>query len=353
MLHSYNTDKTNKTDKIDEILLIGGYGGCGNKSNKVTKMVIEKIKRTKVTDETEEVEEIEELEVTWEECPCMVKKQYNQPGYYSKGLVVTGSSNDGTSTEDDGMLVCYDTVSNISYVLNYEPIHHFLFALAEFNGKPYLLGGICRDWFPSSRTRRSNRVFCYEKDLGRWIEQEAKLITARHSAAAITYQDKLWLAGGAAGDDSYGFLLSSVEVFDPDVGLWQPAGNLTFIKDTIKLFVINGELFAAGVNFNSIAVEKYNVDTGVWELVSSCHDGARHNCALAACDSTIYFLGGGHGENTFKTWNSFDASTNTWSIIKKNILRVDTERLLPSQFSNGQAVCITQDYNFTWTSFKF
>jgi hypothetical protein len=147
--------------------------------------------------------------------------------------------------------------------------------------------------------------------------------------------------------------LSSVEVFDPDVGLWQPAGNLTFIKDTIKLFVINGELFAAGVNFNSIAVEKYNVDTGVWELVSSCHDGARHNCGLAACDSTIYFLGGGHGENTFKTWNSFDASTNTWSIIKKNILRVDTERLLPSQFSNGQAVCITQDYNFTWTSFKF
>jgi len=48
--------------------------------------------------------------------------------------------------------------------------------------------------------------------------------------------------------------------------------------------------------------------------VSELKDGNRVGCALAACDSTIYFLGGGRDfSRTKKSWNSFYTRTNKWA----------------------------------------
>lgn len=327
--------------KVDKILLMAGYGGCGNSTNRVIMMGIDNFTK-------EEIEQIEEAtgnthgHISWQQCQPMVKKHYLHSAIYNQGAVFSVECSNGKSHSNT--VEYYDTISQITTIYHFPPIDCSLFALAEFDNKPYLIGGI-------RRTRRSDRVYCFDKDSSMWIEQEARLNTARHSAAAITYQDKLWLAGGVASDNSYGFSLSSVEVFDPLVGLWQEAGDLIFIKTSIKLFVINDELFAAGLNYNTIGVEKYDRESGVWQVVSKCH-ADRHDCGLAACGSTIYFLGGGGLENMYRTWDSFDTSTNTWASQNETIFTYSNRRL-PYQFSNGQAVSITSNEYIKWTPCVF
>jgi hypothetical protein len=235
----------------------------------------------------------------------------------------------------------YDVLSQEAVTLELElPIIYLLkFTMVEFNGKVFVIGG--RD-LDLDQNGLSNRVFYLDKDerqADTWIEQDAKLITPRYDATAATYQGKLWLAGGYVG---FHQPLSSIEVFDPLLGSWQPAGNLTKKRDCkIALLVINDDLFAVGTydhGGKAMWVEKRDPETGLWQLLSEFDDGAhyRTGCAFVACGSTIYFIGGSSGLS-LPTWNSFNTQTNKWA--SENL--GEEMRKLPRYFAEGQAVPIT------------
>jgi hypothetical protein len=315
-------------DKRHKFLLMGGSGG-GNNGNKVNMMIIN-----------------DNGTVEFEEYGPMDKTISQYSACYIQGQVLSVSGiND--NHDNNNTFSSYDVLSQEAVTLELElPIINLLkftmvefngkeFNGKEFNGKVFVIGGYYQDGL-------SNRVFYLDKNerqADTWIEQDATLITPRYGAAAATYQGKLWLAGGYVG---FHQPLSSIEVFNPLVGSWQPAGNLTKERDgKIALLVINDDLFAVGTYDHvgkAMWVEKRDPETGLWQPLSEFDDGAhyRTGCAFVACGSTIYFIGGSSGLS-LPTWNSFNTQTNKWA--SENL--GEEKRKLPRYFAEGQAVPIT------------
>jgi len=280
--------------------------------------------------------------ISWQPCAPMITNRYGHAAYYCQGEVLSVSSHwyhaggQGTSERYD---VLSQTAVELEHML---PIPDLCaFAMAELDEKAFVIGGMYKD-ATSRRYVNSDRVFCLDNkkhrgQAGTWIEQEARLITARSYAAAATYQGKVWVAGGTGYDQH----LSSVEVFDPLVGSWQAAGDLTKARrnGSIALFVIKDDLFAATGTYEGMLVEKRDGQTGSWQLVSEMNDGDRSYCSMTACGSTIYFIGG-RGFDIMNNWNSFDTNTKKWASEEGEYQDVAT-RQLPREFKLGQAVCIT------------
>jgi len=324
------------TNKSHKVLLMGGFKLTNGSTNQVDMMVID-----------------DEGTITWEKCAPMIKKRSSHSAYYCQGQVLAVSSYAGGGFNGPGTTEFYDVLSQLSVQLEHAlPIPNLCdFAMAELNGKAFVIGGSYYD-NTTHQHIRSDRVFYLnmdEKQADGWIEQNARPIKHRNygpPVAAATYQGKLWLAG--AGD-----LRRSIKVFDPDVGSWQTAGNLTRERTgSIALFVINDDLFAAGEASNVMWIEKRDGQTGAWQLVSELDDRNRKGCSLVACGSTIYFLGGNSGTN--KSWNSFDMRKNIWASQQEQY-RNKATRQLPRSFTHCQAVCITPTEQLlglsTWTSY--
>jgi len=335
------------TNKSHKLLIMGGYDVGANVSNRVDMMVIDD----------------EGTKISWQSCAPMIKKRFLNAAYYCQGQILSVSSQDGFGADGPGTSELYDVLSQTAVELEHKlPIPNlYAVAMAELDGKAFAIGGRISDRrYRDVASRRhviSDRVFCLDNkrhrgQAGTWIEQEARLITARRDAAAATYQGKVWLAGGCY---SNGQLSSSIEVFDPLVGSWQAAGDLTKARyGSIALFVIKDDLFAAGgTDEEGMWVERRDGQTGAWQLMSEHDDGYRGGCALAACGSIIYFLGG-NSSSTSKSWNSFDTRTNKWASQQEQY-RDEATRQLPSAFLGGQAVCITPSEQLsglgTWTSY--
>jgi len=85
-------------------------------------------------------------------------------------------------------------------------------------------------------------VICSSRARGTWREHQARLITGRFAAAATVYRGKIYLCG--YGDGTH--CLSSVEVFDPAIGIWQNAGDMTKVRYGCSLIVFEDELYAVG-----------------------------------------------------------------------------------------------------------
>jgi len=339
-LHELTTNKSHKL-----LLMGGGDGYESDTTNRVDMMVIDD----------------EGTKISWQACAPMIKKRFCHAAYYCQGQVLSVNSDDGDNADGDnpdGQGTCerYDVLSQTAVELEHTlPIPDLRgVSMAELDGKVFVIGGKYKD-ATTDRYVASDRVFCLDMNrgqAGKWIEQEARLITRRFGAAAATYQGKVWLAGGCNQNLGH---LSSIEVFDPLVGSWQPAGYLTRGQvGSIALFVIENDLFAAGCNYSiGMWVAKRDGQTGAWQLVSELNDGERNSCGLAACGSTIYFLGG-YNSRSNKNWNSFDTRTNKWASQQEQYRDVAT-RQLPRTFNGGQAVCITPSEQLlglsTWTSY--
>jgi len=290
----------------------------------------------------------------------MIKERHLHSAYYCQGQVMSISSSKRYGADCQSTCESYDVLAKKAIELeNKFPIPHLHdAAVAELDGTAFVMGGSYDD-AATGRQVASDRIFCLDNQshpqgqAGTWIEQEARLITARSCAAAVAFQGKLWVA---AGVDSQLRYLSSVEVFNPIVGTWHAAGELKeSMGDSIALFVIKGDLFAArGARHRGMWVEKLDQQTGTWLVVGELDDGDRACCAFAACDSTIYFFGG--GEVVFDTtWNSFNTSTREWASKGKRYSK-HSKRQLPEAYSfgGGQAVCITPSEQLsgltTWTN---
>ena len=322
-------------DQTHKILIMGGFEDTDNTTNRIDMMVIDNTGTN----------------ISWQSCVPMLKNRFVLSANYRYGQVqlMSASSYGGRRTDDQCTREIYDVLSQRVVELKDKlPIPNLEnFAVTELDGKMFVIGGMQYDRDPVTGAnydgvKKSNRVFCLDINLeqlekaGTWIEQKARLITARDYAAAVAYQGKLWLVGGS---DQYYHNLSSVEVFDPLVGSWQAAGNLTKARNgSIDLFVIDDALFAAFGDYDGMRVEKRDEPTGTWQVIAEHYDGFRHSCALAACGSIIYFFGGGNNDsNNANSWNSFDIKTSLWASQYQD----EATRQLPRYFRHGQAVCIT------------
>jgi N-acetylneuraminic acid mutarotase len=305
------------SNKSKKILLMGGVNESIGVTNRVQIMVIND----------------DGSNISWKTCVPMIKKRLGHLAIYHQGKILVASSDavaKGTCEQYDVLLQKSETKQPL-------PIPNLCnFAMVELDSKTFIIGGEYQD---ADQCIISNRVFCLDNTIhtDTWVEQ-AVTATARSGAVAVTYQGKIWLAGGYDGNNR----LSNIEIYDPLESSWQPAGN--FINSqcysSFCLFVINDELFASGGYWNSTWIIKRNKDTSVWELLSEIDDGYRDYCSMAACGTKIYFFGGYYQSRSNNTWNSYDTVTNIWA-SEEGQYQDKAKRHMPLGIANGKAVCIT------------
>ncbi len=182
-------------------------------------------------------------------------------------------------------------------------------ALAESNGKLYLLGG-----YPASRqTVRTVQIYDIASDL--W-QLGPPLPQPNNHGMAASVNGKIYLIGGqtTADDPSY---VDTVYELDPAGGPWIEKTRMPTARSGGVAVVHEGRIYVAGgrpPRGNDFAV--YDPTTDRWEVLPNLPTQRNHFTG-AAINGRIHYVGGrlGAGLSPFTTTahEVFDPQTRTWT----------------------------------------
>ena len=147
----------------------------------------------------------------------------------------------------------------------------------------------------------------------------ASLNTPRGNlGAAVDSLDRAYAIGGL--DDS-NHVLASVERYSAAGDQWDDIAPLpaprqnaaTTIDDSDHIYVFGGQ---SGTGTSGIVNTsyRYDVETGVWNVVAPMPTGTIDSAAVYAPNGSIYVIGGRTSTGAVGTVQVYDPTTNTWSI---------------------------------------
>ena len=130
---------------------------------------------------------------------------------------------------------------------------------------------------------------------------------------------KLYAVGGQEDDGTH---LRSVEVFDPQRGMWEAGPQLATTRCDFGLAELDGKLYAVGGNeadyfgrFPLISVEVFDPQRGVWEAGPRLIR-RRASFGMAVLDGKLYVVGGDIGTGDFgsPSVEVFDPQHGMWEV---------------------------------------
>ena len=182
-------------------------------------------------------------------------------------------------------------------------------ALAELNGKLYLLGG-----YPASRQTVST-VQVYDIAADRW-ELGPPLPQPNNHGMAASTNGKVYLIGGqtTADDPSY---VNTVYELDPTTGVWVARAPMPTARSAGVAVVHEGKIYVAGgrpPQGHDFAV--YDPTTDSWEVLPNLPT-QRNHITGAAINGRIHVLGGRQGPGLSPLMTPvhevFDPETQAWT----------------------------------------
>ena len=183
-------------------------------------------------------------------------------------------------------------------------------ALAELNGKLYLLGG-----YPASR-QTARTVQVYDIASNSWA-LGPQLPQPNNHGMAASANGKVYLIGGQTSDVSDQGYVNTVYELDPAVGDWAVKAPMPTARGAGAAVVLDGRIYVAGgrpPHGNDFAV--YDPATDSWETLPNLPTQRNHFTG-AAIDGRIHFVGGrlGHGLSPEMTTvhEVYDPVTRTWT----------------------------------------
>jgi hypothetical protein len=185
------------------------------------------------------------------------------------------------------------------------------FALAESNGKIYVLGG----YPPSRQTARTVQIYDIASDswaLGPQLPQPNN-----HGMAAAV-NGKIYLLGGQTTDDQQGLTaVNTVYELDPANGAWGEKAPMPTARSGGVAVVHAGKIYVAGGRVprgNDFAA--YDPAADSWEVLPPL-PSQRNHIAGAAINGRIHIVGGrlGNGLSPVKSdaHEVFDPQTRSWT----------------------------------------
>jgi hypothetical protein len=182
-------------------------------------------------------------------------------------------------------------------------------ALAESNGKLYLLGG----YPPSRQTVRTVQV--YDIASGSWALGPQLPQPNNHGMAAAV-NGKIYLIGGQLTADQEGYV-DTVYELDPAVGAWVEKARMPSARSGGVAVVHGGNIYVAGGRVprgSDFAV--YDPAADRWEVLPDL-PSQRNHITGAAINGRIHIVGGrlGNGLSPLKSdaHEVFDPQTRTWT----------------------------------------
>jgi hypothetical protein len=169
----------------------------------------------------------------------------------------------------------------------------------------------------------------YDPLTGRWTAT-GSLSTAREDQTATRLADgKVLIAGGyqQRGGDPVN-VLSSAELFDPDLGTWTSAGSVAATRsghsatllDDGKVLVAGGSRSASGEP-SLTSSDLYDPATGTWSATGTMTQGRVDHTAILLSDGRVLVAGGcciGEGD-VLASAEVYDPATGTWSATESMI----------------------------------
>ena len=182
-------------------------------------------------------------------------------------------------------------------------------ALAEANGKLYLLGG-----YPSNRqTARTVQVYDIATD--RW-ELGPPLPVPNNHGMAAGVNGKIYLIGGQRDADSPTYV-DTVYELDPARGTWVEKARMPTARSSGVAVVHGSRIYVAGGRLprgNDFAV--YDTATDNWQTLSPLPTQRNHFTG-AAISGRIHFVGGRQGDGLSPLMTTvhevFDPQTGSWT----------------------------------------
>jgi N-acetylneuraminic acid mutarotase len=185
------------------------------------------------------------------------------------------------------------------------------FALAETNGKLYVMGG-----YPASRVS-SRTVQVYDIATDSW-QLGPQLPQPNNHGMAAAVDGKVYLLGGQVTDDQEGFsAVNTVYELDPKMGAWVEKARMPTARSGGVAVAHGGKIYVAGGRVprgHDFAV--YDPAGNQWEILPDL-PSQRNHIAGAAINGRIHIVGGrlGNGLSPLKSdaHEVFDPQTQTWT----------------------------------------
>ena len=186
-------------------------------------------------------------------------------------------------------------------------------AVAEFNGKIWVLGG-----YPPGRLP-SNLVQVYDPATSRW-SLGPPLPTPIHHTHVAAVGGRIYVLGGEVEGASTGQperFVSEVWMHDPAVGGWVARAPMPTARGGGGKAVIDGKIYVAGGRPpGGNAFEVYDPATNTWEKLPDMPT-QRNHLAMVAINGKIYVAGGrfgpGAGAERTDILEIYDPATRRWS----------------------------------------
>jgi N-acetylneuraminic acid mutarotase len=192
------------------------------------------------------------------------------------------------------------------------------FALAEANGKLYVLGGYPPQQGPN-RTSRTVQVYDIASD--RW-QLGPQLPQPNNHGMAAAVNGKVYLLGGQTTDDQQGATaVNTVYELDPARGSWVEKAPMPTARSGGVAVAHAGKIYVAGGRVpRGSDFAAYDVATDRWEVLPDL-PSQRNHITGAAINGRIHIVGGrlGNGLSPVKSdaHEVFDPQTRTWTTAAK------------------------------------
>ena len=192
------------------------------------------------------------------------------------------------------------------------------------DGKILIVGGSADDY------DSLNGAELYDPKDERWSVTGSLNTPRSFHTASLLKNGKVLVVGGDEHADFWDFEprpLDTVELYDPDTGIWSFTGNLnTGVEGHTATLLQNGKVLVLGER----SAELYDSDTGTWSSIGSLVDIGGHTATLLA-DGRVLVVSENSAGVPSNRAQLYDPETGAWSSTgQRNETRFnDTVTLLP------------------------
>jgi len=192
-------------------------------------------------------------------------------------------------------------------------LRHDVAVTVDNSGLIYAIGG----WYNPSTMHDTVEVF--NEVTQTWQTGLVPVMNEKRSnAAAVTdSQGRIWVVGGDAGGTT---ILDTVERYDPNTGQWELLGSTLntprsgmgiAIGNDDSIYVFGGSNTSGALNI----AEKYDPNLDVWVPIAAMNE-VRYDMGYAMDTlGRIYAIGGGTGYADLRTVERYDPRSNAWTYV--------------------------------------